>query len=75
MRVENLPTPVEATASQSESGVVNPSEDIDDIYIEEDNTTIHPMKPSHVNFDKSKIKGGHIEVLNRFGYIDNIDWM
>jgi hypothetical protein len=75
MRVENLPTPVEATASQAESGVVNPSEDSDDIYIEEDNTTIRPMKPSHVNFDKSKIKGGHIEVLNHFGYIDNIDWM
>jgi hypothetical protein len=28
-----------------------------------------------VNFDKSKIKGGHIEVLNRFGCIDNVDWV
>jgi hypothetical protein len=30
------------------------------------------MKPSHVDFGKSKIKG-HIEVLKRFGYIDNIE--
>jgi hypothetical protein len=33
------------------------------------------QKPSHVNFGKSKIKGGHIEVLNRSGYIDNVDWV
>jgi hypothetical protein len=38
-------------------------------------TTLHPTKPSHVNYDKSRIKGGHIEVLNRFGYIDNVDWV
>jgi hypothetical protein len=31
---------------------VDPSEDSDDIDIEEDNTTIRPTKPSHVNFDK-----------------------
>jgi hypothetical protein len=35
---------------------------------EDDNTIIRPMKPSHVDFEKSKIKEGHIEVLNRFGY-------
>jgi hypothetical protein len=37
---------------------------------EEDNMIICPTKPSHVDFGKSKIKEGHIEVLNRFGYID-----
>jgi hypothetical protein len=36
---------------------------------EEDNTVIRPTKPSHVDFGKSKIQEGHIEVLNRFGYI------
>jgi hypothetical protein len=49
---------------------VDPSEDNDDIDIEEDNTIIHTTKPSHVDFGKSKIKEGYIEVLNRFGYID-----
>jgi hypothetical protein len=24
---------------------------------------------------KIKDQGGHIEVLNRFGYIDNVDWV
>jgi hypothetical protein len=28
-----------------------------------------------VDFGKSKINGGHIEVLNHFGYIDNVDWV
>jgi hypothetical protein len=28
-----------------------------------------------VDFGKSKMKGGHIYVLNRFGYIDNVDWV
>jgi hypothetical protein len=28
-----------------------------------------------VDFGKSKIKEGHIEVLNCFGYIDNIEWV
>jgi hypothetical protein len=54
---------------------VDPSEDSNDINIEEDNTTIRPMKPSHMNFRKSKNKGGHIEVINWFGYIDNVDWV
>jgi hypothetical protein len=30
---------------------------------EEENTIIRPTKPSHVDFRKSKINGGHIEVL------------
>jgi hypothetical protein len=74
-RVENLATTVEVTASQAEAGAVDPSEDIDDIDIKEDIITIHHMKPSHVNFSKSKIKGGNIEVLNHFGYIDNVEWV
>jgi hypothetical protein len=53
---------------------MNPSEDNDNIDIEEDNI-VRPMKPSHVDFGKSKINGGHIEVLNHFGYIDNVDWV
>jgi hypothetical protein len=36
---------------------------------EEDDVVILPTKPSHVDFEKSKIKEGHIEVLNCFGYI------
>jgi hypothetical protein len=74
--VENLAAIVVATASQAEAGAVNPSDDSDDIDIEEeDSTTIRPTKPNHVNFGKSKIKGGHIEVLERFGYIDNVNWV
>jgi hypothetical protein len=52
---------------------MNPSEDSDNIDIEEDSTIICPTKPGHVDFGKSKIKGGHIEILNRFGFIDNVD--
>jgi hypothetical protein len=66
---------MEATASLAEAGFVNPSEDSDNIDIEEDSITIRPTKPSHVDVDKSKIKGGDIEVLNRYGYIDNVDWV
>jgi hypothetical protein len=54
---------------------VDPSKDSDDIDIEEDNTIIRPTKPSHVNFSKSKIKGGNIEAHTRFGYIDNVEWV
>jgi hypothetical protein len=54
---------------------MNPSEDSNNIDIEEDNTIIRPTKLSHVDFNKSKIKGGHNEVLNRLGYIDNVDWV
>jgi hypothetical protein len=42
---------------------------------EEENMVIRPTKPSHVDFGKSKIKEGHIEVLNCFDYIENIDWV
>jgi hypothetical protein len=69
-----LVTTVEAIASQAKVGVVNLS-DSDNIDIGEDITTIRLTEPSHVDFDKSKIKGGHIEVFNCFGYIDNIDWV
>jgi hypothetical protein len=53
---------------------MNPYEYNNDINIEDDNTIIRPTTPSHVDFGKSKIKGGHIEVLNYFGYINNVDW-
>ena len=54
---------------------MDPSKDNDDIDIEDDNTIICPTKPSHVDFDKSNIKGGHTEVLTHFGYIDNVEWV
>jgi hypothetical protein len=38
-----LETTVEVTISQAKVGVVNPSEDSDNVDIEEDNTTICPM--------------------------------
>jgi hypothetical protein len=56
-RVVNLPKAVEAIASEAEAGAMDPSEDGDNIDIEEDNATIRPTKPSHMNFGKSKIKG------------------
>jgi hypothetical protein len=74
-KVEEFVSKIEVTTSQVEAGSMNPSKDSDNIDIEEDSTTIRPTKPSHVDFDKCKIKGGHIEVLNRFGYIDNVDWV
>jgi hypothetical protein len=74
-RVEDLFMAVEATAFPTKGATMDPFEDNDDINIEEDNTTIQPTKPSHVDFGKSKTKEEHIEVLNRFGYIDNIDWV
>lgn len=54
---------------------MNPSEDNDIIDIEEDNTIICPMNPCQVDFSKSKIKGGHIELFNHFGYVDNVHWV
>jgi hypothetical protein len=68
----------EATTSQAEAAAANLSEglgkDNDDIDIEEDNTIIRTTKPSHVEFGKSKIKG-HVEVLTRFDYVDNVEWV
>ena len=64
-----------AIASYAEVSSLNQSEDSGNIDFEEDNTVICPIKPSHVDFDKTKIKEGHIEVLNRFGYIYNIEWV
>jgi hypothetical protein len=69
----------EATVLQAGGAVTEPSEgssdDNDDIDIEEDNTIIRPTKSSDVDFGKSKIKGGHIEVLTKFDYIDNVEWV
>lgn len=73
-KIESLVIAAEATAPQAEGAIADPIEgsndDSEDINIEDDNTIIHPMKPSHVDFRKSKIKGGHIEVLTKFDYID-----
>jgi hypothetical protein len=63
-----------ATAPQAKACSLNHSKDSVEMDFEEDNMIICPKKPSHVDFRKSKIKEGHIKVLNRFGYIDNIDW-
>jgi hypothetical protein len=73
--VEGFALTTGATVSQAEAGSMNPFEDSDNIDIDEDNIIICPTKPSHVDFSKSKIKGGHIEVFNRFGYINNVDWV
>jgi hypothetical protein len=63
----------------AEDIVVDPTEGADDdskdIDIEEDNNTIRPTKPSHVDLGKSTIKGGPIEVFNKFHYIDDISWI
>lgn len=59
-----------ATTPHAEDVVVNPAEgsdnDSEDIDIEEDSNIIRPTKPSHVDFGKFTIKGGHIEVLTKF---------
>jgi hypothetical protein len=77
-KAKNLVVATETTASHAEAAT-DPSkglgEDITDIDIEEDNIIIRPTKPSHVDFRKSKIKEGHIEVLTRFDYIDNVEWV
>jgi hypothetical protein len=71
---ETVPV-VGATSSQAEVSSLNQSKDNVDYDFAEGSTVIRPTKPSHVDFRKSKIKEGHIEVLNRFSYIDNIDWV
>jgi hypothetical protein len=77
-KAKNLAVATETTTSHAEAAT-DPyeglDEDITDIDIEEDNIIICPTKPSHVDFRKSKIKEGHIEVLTRFDYIDNVEWV
>lgn len=55
-KVKDLSMTVDVAAPQSKV-VVDLSEDSDAIDTEEDNNIIRPMKPSHVDFEKSKIKG------------------
>jgi hypothetical protein len=66
-----------ATTPHAEDDAVNPAEgsdnDSEDIDIEENSNIIRPRKPSHVDFRKSIIKGGHIEVLTKFHYIDDVN--
>jgi hypothetical protein len=61
-RAKELALAARAIATRVEAGSTNLSQDSDTVDIEE-NTIIRPMKPSHVDFGKSKIKGGHIEYL------------
>jgi hypothetical protein len=78
-KAEDLTVITEAIGSQADAIVADPSEgpgeDNDDIDIEKDNTTICPTKPSHLDFRKSKIKGGHIKVLTKFDCINNTEWV
>lgn len=68
-RVARSIVAVKAAAPQAKGVVANLDEgsedDSEDIGIEEDNTIIRPTKLSHVDFKKSKIKGGHIGVLTK----------
>jgi hypothetical protein len=72
MRVVTLYVAAEAPELQAKGAS---SDNRDDIDIEEDNMIIRPTKQSHVDFRKSKIKGGHIEVLTKFDYIDSVEWV
>ncbi|KAL5668194.1 hypothetical protein ACJX0J_020415, partial [Zea mays] len=60
MRVVTLYVAAEAPELQAKGAS---SDNRDDIDIEEDNMIIRPTKQSHVDFRKSKIKGGHIEAM------------
>lgn len=55
-KIEDFSLAIEATASLTEAVVVDPSEDSNEIDIEEDDAIIHPTKPSHVDFGKLKNK-------------------
>lgn len=43
----------------------------EELEFEEDDSDIRPMKPSHVNFGKSTINKGYVEVMKRLDYIEN----
>ena len=66
----------EATMPSINDDAMDPTKGSDDdsqhIEIAEDNNGIHPTKPSHVDFGKSTIKEGHIEVLTKFHCIVDI---
>jgi hypothetical protein len=76
VRKEGSIVVAKATVPCAKDAVVDPAEgsddDSEDIYIEEDNKIIRPKKPSHVDFGKSTIKRGHIEVLTKFHFIDDV---
>ena len=75
----DVPSPAmaaKATSLQAEGAAADSSEgSSDNIDIDEDNTIIHHMKPSHVDFRKSKIIGWHIEVLTKSDFIDIVEWV
>jgi hypothetical protein len=78
-KVKSIAMVAKATTLQTGGAIADPSkglgDDSNDINIEEDNTIICSTKSSHMDFRKSKIKGGHIEVLTKFDYIDNVEWV
>jgi hypothetical protein len=77
---EKLVVAAEATSSQVEATIVNPfeglGEDNDDIDRYWGGQYYDPSyKAKPCGLRKVKIKGGHIEVLTRFDYIDNVEWV
>jgi hypothetical protein len=44
-----------------------------ELKFEEDDSDIHPMKPSHANFGKSALKIGYVEVMKMLNYIEDTD--
>lgn len=42
-----------------------------ELEFEEDDSDIRPMKPSRVNFGKSTINKGYVEVMKRLDYIED----
>jgi hypothetical protein len=65
-------TMTEASRLGVEDVVINPidgsEDDNEDLYIEEESNDIEPTKPSHVDFGKSTINDGHIQVLTESHY-------
>jgi hypothetical protein len=43
----------------------------EELEFEEDDSDIRPMKPSRVNFEKSTINKGYVEVMKRLDYIED----
>jgi hypothetical protein len=62
-------TKVKKTTKESMVGLSNDSDVSEEFDLEEDNAKDRPSKPGHVNFGKSTIMKGHIEVLKNTNYI------
>lgn len=42
-----------------------------ELKFDEDDSDIHPMKPSHANFGKAALKIGYVEVMKMLNYIED----